>query len=156
MQETQVRSLSWKDVLEKEMATHSSFLAWRIPWVKEPGRLQSMGLQRVRLKYNKLKISDLVMLFCISLISSKFSIMFIFFITCEFAWVNCFVLFCFTIYPLFPIVLQNKCSERGTKDGKHKCHLHLIQLIAESLYPLPSSPCFPQQPLLLYFWVWLF
>ena len=48
MQETQVRSLGWEDPLEKEMATHSSTLAWRIPWREEPGRLQSTGLQRVR------------------------------------------------------------------------------------------------------------
>ena len=45
--ETRVRSLGQKDPLEKEMATHSSILAWRIPWRKEPGRLQSMGSQRV-------------------------------------------------------------------------------------------------------------
>ena len=48
MQETGVRSLGWEDPLEKEMATHSSILAWRIPWREEPGRLQSMGSQRVR------------------------------------------------------------------------------------------------------------
>ena len=48
MPETQVRSLGWKDLLEKEMVTHSDILAWRIPWTEEPGRLQSMGLQRVR------------------------------------------------------------------------------------------------------------
>ena len=47
MQETQVRSLGREDLLEKEIATHSSTLAWKIPWTKEPGRLQSMGLQRV-------------------------------------------------------------------------------------------------------------
>ena len=47
MQETRVRSLGQKDPLEKEMATHSSILAWRIPWREEPGRLQSMGSQRV-------------------------------------------------------------------------------------------------------------
>ena len=47
VQETQVRSLGWKDPLEKEMATHSSTLAWKIPWMKEPGRLQSIGSQRV-------------------------------------------------------------------------------------------------------------
>ena len=46
--EIQVQSLGWEDPLEKEMATHSSTLAWRIPWMEEPGRLQSMGLQRVR------------------------------------------------------------------------------------------------------------
>ena len=47
MWETQVQSLGWEDPLEKEMATHSSILAWKIPWVEEPGRLQSMGSQRV-------------------------------------------------------------------------------------------------------------
>ena len=45
MQETQVRSLGWEDPLEKEMADHSSILAWRIPWTEEPSRLQSMALQ---------------------------------------------------------------------------------------------------------------
>ena len=45
MQETQVQFLGWEDPLEKEMATHSSILTWRIPWTEEPGRLQSMGLQ---------------------------------------------------------------------------------------------------------------
>ena len=47
MQETQVRSLGWEDPLEKEMAIHSSTIAWKIPWTEEPGRPQSMGLQRV-------------------------------------------------------------------------------------------------------------
>ena len=47
MQETQAQSLSQEDPLEKEMATHSSILAWRIPWTEEPGGLQSMGSQRV-------------------------------------------------------------------------------------------------------------
>ena len=47
MWETQVRSLGWEDPLEKEMAIHSSTLAWKIPWTEEPGRLQSMGSQRV-------------------------------------------------------------------------------------------------------------
>ena len=50
MQETQVQSLGWEDPLEKEMATHSSILAWRIPWTEKPGGLQSMELQRVRHK----------------------------------------------------------------------------------------------------------
>ena len=45
MQETQVWSLGQEDLLEKEMATHSSILAWEIPWTEEPGRLQSMGSQ---------------------------------------------------------------------------------------------------------------
>ena len=45
MQETQVQSLGREDLLEKEMATHSSILAWEIPWTEEPGGLQSMGSQ---------------------------------------------------------------------------------------------------------------
>ena len=48
VRETRVQSLGWEDPLEKEMATHSSTLAWKIPWTEEPGRLQSMGSQRVR------------------------------------------------------------------------------------------------------------
>ena len=51
MQETQemcVQSLGQEDPLEKEMATHSSILAWKVSWIEEPGRLQSMGLQRIR------------------------------------------------------------------------------------------------------------
>ena len=47
MQETRVQSLGREDPLEKEMVTHSSILAWKIPWTEEPGRLQSMELQRV-------------------------------------------------------------------------------------------------------------
>ena len=47
MWETQVRSLGREDTLEKEMATHSSTIAWKIPWMEEPGSLQPMGLQRV-------------------------------------------------------------------------------------------------------------
>ena len=47
MQETQVQSLGLEDPLENEMATHSSTLVWKIPWTEEPGRLQSMGSQRV-------------------------------------------------------------------------------------------------------------
>ena len=47
MWETQDQSLGWEDPLEKGMATHSHTLAWRIPWIKEPGGLQSMGSQRV-------------------------------------------------------------------------------------------------------------
>ena len=48
MQETRVQSLDREDPLEKEMATHSNILAWEIPWMEEPGGLQSMGLQRVK------------------------------------------------------------------------------------------------------------
>ena len=48
MQETQVQSLGWEDPQEKEMAIHSSILAWKIPRTEEPGKLQSMGSQRIR------------------------------------------------------------------------------------------------------------
>ena len=47
MRETWIRSLGWEDPLEKGKATHSSILAWRIPWTEEPGGLQSIGLQKV-------------------------------------------------------------------------------------------------------------
>ena len=47
MQETRVQSLVWEDPLEKEMAMHSSTIAWKIPWTEKPGRVQSIGLQRV-------------------------------------------------------------------------------------------------------------
>ena len=48
MRETRIQSLGREDPLEKEMATHSSTVAWKIPWTEEPGRLQPMGSQRVR------------------------------------------------------------------------------------------------------------
>ena len=48
MHETSVQAPGWEDPLEEEMATQSSILAWKIPWTEEPGRLQSMGSQRVR------------------------------------------------------------------------------------------------------------
>ena len=48
LRETRVQSLGQKDPVEKKIATHSSILAWRIPWTEEPGELQSMGSQRVR------------------------------------------------------------------------------------------------------------
>ena len=48
MRDTQVQSLGWEDLLEKETATDSSILAWKTPWLEEPGRLQSRGSQRVR------------------------------------------------------------------------------------------------------------
>ena len=48
MRENWVQSLGWEDLLEEEMATYSSILAWKIPWMEEPGRLQSMGSQKVR------------------------------------------------------------------------------------------------------------
>ena len=60
MQETRVQSLGWEDLLEKEMATHSSIPAWRIPWTEVPDRLQSMGSQRVG---HDLKLQILYFLF---------------------------------------------------------------------------------------------
>ena len=48
MRETWVQSLGWEDLLEKDMVAHSSIPAWKIPWTEKPGRLQSMGSQRVR------------------------------------------------------------------------------------------------------------
>ena len=47
MRETRVQSLGWEDLLQKEMATHSSILAWKTPWIEKPGRLQFVGSQRV-------------------------------------------------------------------------------------------------------------
>ena len=57
MRETWVQYLGWEDPLEKEMATHSSTLAWKIPWMEKPGRLQSLRLQRV-----DTKLSDFTLL----------------------------------------------------------------------------------------------
>ena len=53
MQETQVQSLVWKDTLEKEMATHSKVLAWKIPWTEEPGGLQSVESQKSQTQLNE-------------------------------------------------------------------------------------------------------
>ena len=58
MQETWVQSLGWEDPLEKEMATHSSILAWKIPWMEEPGRPQSMRSQ------SQTRLSDFILYFC--------------------------------------------------------------------------------------------
>ena len=57
MWETQVQSLGWEDPLEKEMATHSSTLAWKISWMEEPGRPQSLGLQ------SRTRLSDFTLYF---------------------------------------------------------------------------------------------
>ena len=51
VQETRVRSLGQEDLLVKEMANHSSVLAWKIPWIEKPGRLKSMGWQTIRLSF---------------------------------------------------------------------------------------------------------
>ena len=70
MQETWVQFLDWEDPLEKEMATHSSILAWRISWTEEPGRLQSMGSQRVGSNRVTKHLSTLILLKNKSLIFS--------------------------------------------------------------------------------------
>ena len=62
MRENWVRSLGWEDPLGKEMATHSSTLAWKIPWTEETGRLQSMGVQRVG--HNQLTRLTLALVLC--------------------------------------------------------------------------------------------
>ena len=63
MWETRVQSLGWEDHLEKEMAAHSSTLAWRIQWGEEPGRLQSMGLQsRTQLSEKHFKVHKMYLL----------------------------------------------------------------------------------------------
>ena len=58
VQKIRVQSLRWEDLLEKGMATHSSILAWRIPWTEKPGRLQSMGSQRVGHKWTIFSLSQ--------------------------------------------------------------------------------------------------
>ena len=67
MQETLDRPLGWEDSLEKEMATHSSILAWEIPWTEEPGGLQSMGQQQSRAR-----LSDLTTTTIAKVISNTF------------------------------------------------------------------------------------
>ena len=57
IQETRVRSLNWKDPPAEEMAAHSNILAWKSPWREEPGRLQSMGLQRVRHSWTHMQLN---------------------------------------------------------------------------------------------------
>ena len=52
MRETRVQSLGWEDLLEKEMATESRILAWKIPWMEEPGRLQSKGVTKSQTRLN--------------------------------------------------------------------------------------------------------
>ena len=64
MQETSVRSLGWEDPLEKEMAIHSNTVAWKIPWTEEPGRLQSMGLQRDMIERLHFHFQDRKRLLC--------------------------------------------------------------------------------------------
>ena len=68
IQETWVQSLGQEDPLEKEMATHSSTLAWKIPLIEEPGGLQSMGLQRVGLYFTSLQAIETLMTLCFSII----------------------------------------------------------------------------------------
>ena len=92
--ETWVRSLGWEDPLEKEMATHSSTVAWRIPWMEKPGGLQSTGLQRVE--------HDWVTSLTLNLISvsrSLFSSIFVCFFRFQ-IWVKKYSI-CFSIFDLY-------------------------------------------------------
>ena len=70
MQETQVRSLGQEDPPEKEMATHSSILAWEIPWTEEPGGLQPMGFQRVR--HDLVTEQEFINILCLNAIPSLY------------------------------------------------------------------------------------
>ena len=56
MQETQVQSQGWEDLLKKEMASYSSILAWEVPWIEEPGGLQSMGSQKSHTQLRKRRL----------------------------------------------------------------------------------------------------
>ena len=69
MQETRIRSLGWEDPLEKEMAAHSSILAWKIPQTAEPGRLLSVGSQRAGHELPE-RVGAFVSLFCCSVLST--------------------------------------------------------------------------------------
>ena len=71
MRETRVQFLGQEDPLEKEMAIHSSTLAWKIPWMEEPDRLLSMGLQRVRHTHKKEKYDIVTLQFLISPLPKK-------------------------------------------------------------------------------------
>ena len=64
MEETWVQSLSWEDLLEEEMAIHSSMVAWEIPWIEELGRLQPMGLQKSQTQLSDYTNSQLVYFAC--------------------------------------------------------------------------------------------
>ena len=87
MQETWVQSLGWEDLLEKEMATHSSILAWKIPWTEEPGRQQSMGSQRVGYDWATSLLGKSLISISLRLVSGSLS--------CSFVWniVLCFFIF---------------------------------------------------------------
>ena len=84
MQETQVRSLGREDPLEKEIATHSSTLAWKIPWMEEPGRLQSMGSQRVRHDWvTSLHFTYMEVIVCLNTLYKNSNILHWFYLDCS-------------------------------------------------------------------------
>ena len=70
MQKTRVQSLGWENPLEKEMATHSSVDAWKIPWTEEPSGLQSMGSQRVNMTEQLTHMGHPMLIFCIQNINT--------------------------------------------------------------------------------------
>ena len=75
----QVQSLGWEDPLEKEMATHCSILAWRIPWTEEPGGLQSMGSWRVGHNWSDSDAYTIVICVALTLLQTTYSILLSFF-----------------------------------------------------------------------------
>ena len=108
--ETQVQSLDREDLLEKGMATHSSILSWKIPWMEEPGRLQSMGSQRVG--HDWVTSLSLSVYSChLFLISSVRSIPFLSFVVPIFAWhVPLVPLIFLKRFLVFPILLFSSIS----------------------------------------------
>ena len=108
----QVRSLIWEDPLDNGMATHSSILAWRIPWTEKPGRLQSMGLKKVRHDWGNLAHKSLCFFFSLFLPTCSYVLfsMFICFLSLRIEWTFLWEqkpnLFCLTLYHQY---LKEKC-----------------------------------------------
>ena len=123
MRETRVRSLGWEDPLEKEMATHSSIHAWRIPWTEEPGRLQSMGSQ------SQTRLSDFTFTLYIRMI---FGVL----------WVTENILLYF-IHLLFEID-ENQLSAEFMWEPSHVNHAWL-DVIVPLLSPTPLTQCHSQE-----------
>ena len=107
MQDTRVRSLGWEDPLEKEMATHSSTVAWRIPWREEPGRLQSMGSQRVGHDW-----ATSLTLNLISVSRSLFSSIFVCFLDSKYEWKNTVFVFLFLTYISLNTLKIHSCCNK--------------------------------------------
>ena len=107
MRETRVPSLGWEDPLNKEMAAHSSILAWKIPWTMEPGRLPSMELQRVRHDWvTSLRFMGKVTASLLILVSMYLHILLVFFFNSFFHILFYFLLSPWTYQKLFYTYLQ--------------------------------------------------